>query len=73
MSINISFHDQQLVEIKVIDNDLTSVNIYDNNKPYGSHITFYFSNPTEVADWANEIATKAHKVNRQYVLDKLGV
>ena len=73
MSINISFHDQQLVEIKVIDNDLTAVNIYDSDRPYGSHLTFYFSNPTEVMHWGYMISEKAAEVNKKYIADKLGV
>ena len=73
MAIHISFHDQGLIEVNVINNELTSLKIYDGEKPYGSELTFYFSNPTEVADWANKIAAEAHKINRRYVLDKLGV
>jgi len=73
VSINIAFHQPKLIEVQVINDDLTSLDIYDKDESYGSRLTFFFSNPTEVADWANDIAAKAHKVNRRYVLDKLGV
>lgn len=73
MAIHISFHDQGLIQVNVINDELTSLKIYDGERPFGSELTFYFSNPTEVADWAFQIANKAHEVNKQYVLDRLGV
>lgn len=73
MAIHISFHDQGLIQVNVINNELTSLKIYDGERPFGSELTFYFNNPTEVAEWANKIAAEAHKINRRYVLDKLGV
>jgi hypothetical protein len=73
MAIHISFHDHNLIEVKAINDELTTLKIYDNDRPYGSEVTFYFSNPTEVIDWANKIATQGHKINKKYVLDKLGV
>lgn len=73
MSIHISFHDSQLINVSVVNDQLTTLKIYDNDKPFGSELTFYFSNPTEVADWAYKIANIAHETNKSYVLDKLGV
>ena len=73
MSLNISFHSPQLIEVGVINDDLTSLDIYDSPDNYGSRLVFYFSNPTEVIDWANKIINIAEATNRQYVLEKLGV
>ena len=73
MSLNISFHSPQLIEVGVINDDLTSLDIYDSPDTYGSRLVFYFSNPTEVIDWANKIINIAEATNRQYVLEKLGV
>jgi len=73
MSINISFHDQQLIEVKVINDELTALKIYDNDKPYGSDLTFYFKSPIEVAEWANKIWAKAHNANKLHTLNKIGV
>ena len=73
MAIHISFHDQGLIEVNVINNELTSLKIYDREKPYGSELTFYFNNPLEVAEWANKIWAKAHNVNKLHTLNKIGV
>ena len=70
MSINITFHDQQLVVVRILDNDLTSVNIYDNDRPYGSHVTMFFNNPTEVADWAFDLANKAHLAAKEHIANQ---
>ena len=73
MSLNVTFHNPQLIEVVVVNDQITSLDIYDSPDNYGSRLVFYFSNPTEVADWANKIAAEAHKINRRYILDKLGV
>lgn len=73
MSINIAFHQPQLIEVQVINDDLTSLDIYDKDESYGSRLTFFFRNPTELIDWTYSISNKAAKVNKEYILEKLGV
>jgi len=73
VSINIAFHQPKLIEVQVINNDLTSLDIYDRDEPYGSKLTFFFRNPTELMDWTYSISNKAAEVNKEYMLEKLGV
>ena len=46
MSLNISFHRPGLIDVSVVNDELTSLDIYDGDEPYGSRITLYFANPT---------------------------
>jgi len=73
MSLHISFHRPGLIDVHVVNDELTSLDIYDGDEPYGSRVTLYFANPTEVDDWANRISLTAKKGNIQYVLNRLGV
>jgi len=73
VSIHIAYHRPQLIEVQVINNELTSLDIYDRDKPYGSKLTFFFRNPTELMDWCVFISNKAAVVNKEHMLEKLGV
>jgi len=73
MSLHISFHRPGLIDVSVVNDELTSLDIYDGDEPYGSRVTLYFANPTEVDDWANKISRAAKQAGRQHMIDRLGV
>lgn len=64
MSLDISFHNHGLVEVRAIGEDLATLDIYDNpDHALGSRVIMYFNSPIEIAAFASKVAKLALAAN----------
>ena len=66
MSIDVSFHNHGLTDVRLINEEITTLDIYDNpDYALGTRVIMFFNSPQEVARWAEKILVAALTIEQQ--------
>lgn len=74
MSLDVTFHNHGLVDVRLINEEITTLDIYDNpDYALGTRITIFFNSPEEVAKWAEKILITALTLHEENQPQPTGV